>query len=68
MHRLTFLAACLSCLYDWDETRKVLYVIGHPGAIEEGDLMDDVLYVNVSAHGPYIDSLLLCAGHESQLC
>eukprot|EP00903_Cladosiphon_okamuranus_P008892 g8512.t1 len=28
-------------------TFKVLYVIGHPGATEGGDLMNDVLYVNV---------------------
>lgn len=26
---------------------QVLYVVGHPGAAEEGDLMDDVLYVKV---------------------
>ncbi|CAM9754890.1 unnamed protein product, partial [Hapterophycus canaliculatus] len=28
-------------------TFKVLYVVGHPGAAEHGDLMDDVLFVKV---------------------
>lgn len=43
-------------LSDLNETRKVLYVIGHPGAKEGGDLMKDVLYVNVSASP--VESLL----------
>ena len=28
-------------------TSQVLYVVGHPGAAEKGDMMDDVLYVKV---------------------
>ncbi|CAB1098849.1 GT31 [Ectocarpus sp. CCAP 1310/34] len=28
-------------------TFKVLYVVGHPGAVDMGDLMDDVLFVKV---------------------
>lgn len=39
------LNCCFAC--PTERNAKVLYVIGHPGATEGGDLMNDVLYVNV---------------------
>eukprot|EP00904_Undaria_pinnatifida_P001183 jgi/Undpi1/11065/HiC_scaffold_30.g13363.m1 len=30
-----------------ENMREVLYVVGHPGAAEKGDMMDDVLFVKV---------------------
>lgn len=38
---------CLVLRVWLERNAKVLYVIGHPGAAEGGDVMEDVLYVDV---------------------
>ena len=42
-------ARCVTFVYAYIPPSQVLYVVGHPGAAEKGDMMDDVLYVKVRA-------------------